>query len=164
MIDLTWEDRSPPLSDEQITGAELLLGVKFPNDYINCLKYNHGCQALETEYSLIVNNSKFEGGWGWGLILGLDLRKSESILRDLHWHPEGVIPISLDGGGNRICLDYRNSEIPKVVYCDTHLEDEENYVYLCETFTQLLEACYMPADDIEWRRKEGLYLPAYIES
>ena len=163
MKELTWEDRQAPLTDEQILGAELLLGVTFPEDYKACVKLNHGCQALESEYSLEVNGSTFDGGHGWGMILGLDPRNPESILGDLRWHPQGIVPISLDGGGNRICLDYRRSEVPTLVYYDTHLDEEDNYLPLCATFSQLVEACFIPEDVIVWRRKEGLYLPPYVE-
>lgn len=140
----------------------MLLGVSFPADYRLCLKENHACQALESDYSLSLNGRPFDGGWGWGLILGIDPRESESILKEIGQHPVGLIPISVDGGGNMILLDYRSSEVPSIAYYDAHLELGKNYIFLCSSFGELVDGCYISEDVIELRRREGLYLPSRV--
>lgn len=147
--EIHWEFTSPPLSDDMIRGAELLLGVKFPPDYAKCLKNYHGAQPLECEYVFETPDGTM---WGsFGILLTISPYKAENIFVCLHYtgSVRDVIPIVADGGGNYICLDYRNDEArthPQVVYYDHEEDVEQNLFYLCDSFSELLDMLYMPDD------------------
>ncbi len=147
--EIHWELTSPPLSEDVIRGAELLLGVKFSTDYFECLKDNHGAQPLECEYQLETPDGEM---WGsFGMLLTVSPYAVENVFSSLPYVGaiRDVIPIVADGGGNYICLDYRDDETrikPKIVYYDHEVEIEDNFFYLCDSFSELLESLYLPED------------------
>lgn len=149
--DIHWELTSSPLPDDIIKGAESLLGVKFPPDYAACLKYNHGAQPLECEYELETPDGKM---WGsFGMLLTVSPYEEDNLFSSLQYigSMRDVIPIVADGGGNYICLDYRDDETrahPKIVYYDHEVDVKYNFFYLCASFSELLESLYIP-DDVE---------------
>ncbi len=147
--ELTWEFTSEPLADEPIQGTELLFGVRFPADYRACLKQNHGAQPLASDYALETPGGKM---WGaFGMLLTISPSAQENIFVSLHYvgSVRDVIPIAADGGGNFICLDYRDDSSranPSVVYYHHEVNLEDNFFYLCASFSELLESLYIPDD------------------
>ena len=112
MIGFTKSDSG--LSDAQIHGAELILGVKFPHAYRETIKlYNdsHG------DVDFPIPESSHLGCMGhWLSILPWDEYSIWPLL--CNWSAHGmdklIIPFGEDGGGNLICFDYRETPNPKV--------------------------------------------------
>jgi len=55
-----------------------------------------------------------------------------------HGLPRELIPIGEDGGGNYVCLDYRQSDVPAVVVWYHELEGEEGIFPVVSTFDEFL--------------------------
>jgi hypothetical protein len=91
---IEWRDVKDPLSEELLQAAELILGVKFPFDYRECLRRYHGAMPVVRRYDVPSSPmGSFVGSFG--VLLSLDLRIDENIFamttfsKDL---PQGVSP------------------------------------------------------------------------
>ena len=104
--------------------------------------------------------------WGGiGMLLTVDPRENGNVFSLIPYFPKGIIPISDEGGGNFICLDYRHDNTnrsPKITYYDHEVDLERNFFYLCDSFQELLNASFIPDDVIEDRVENNLYLPDEI--
>lgn len=145
MTGLTWEYVEEAADLNEINKVEDILGVKFPEDFIQCAIINHG--AMPT-----LNTFDFEGYKGASVGELLSFNSSSSIyvlnifndIRDRL--SDRVIPIANDPGGNFICFDYRKKFVPTVVYWDHERAFEnpnQSVTYICETFTEFLNKLYI---------------------
>lgn len=141
---LTWESDNPPLGDEIITAAELILGVSLPDTYKDLAKKFPGGYPDLADFAV----KRGERTWGScvGALLSLDPRHSGNVYQHLrgqgskHGLPERVIPIADDGGGDLLCLDYRaGGSNPRVVYWAHDLGHEEGIVDMAESFDAFLD-------------------------
>ena len=135
---LVWKWTSDPLTEKMIVNAERALQVVFPADYRDCIRENHGGAPEPSGFSFVAANGH-QMSSQVSLLLTLDPREDENVLStvtDLTVEerlPTGLIPIINDGGGNLVCLDYREGE-PKVVY----LSLESEIVPLADNFTEFV--------------------------
>ncbi|MFO1041860.1 MAG: SMI1/KNR4 family protein [Planctomycetaceae bacterium] len=144
-MSVQWTHLTPvaPLPDDMITGAELLLGVKFPTDYRDCLRTNHCGYPSPSEFVVPVEGRPFRSSLG--TLLTIDPRAEYfNIFNYLppmaneHHLPPTIIPIAQDGGGDFVCLDYRQSSIPTIVYWHHEVSGVEGITPLAGTFSELL--------------------------
>jgi hypothetical protein len=141
---IEWQNASvDPLPENVLRGAELLFGVKFPDDYRECLRINHGGHPEPRDF--IIRGGTAYWGSCFAVLLSLDWRRPEnvwSVLSSLAVDgqlPLGLFPIAEDGGGDFICLDFRDDlAAPSVVYWSHEVSGDEGVVRVAGSFTELL--------------------------
>ena len=152
--EINWEryGDASSLPDNVIDGAELLLGVKFPDDYRQCVRSFHGCQPDACDFRAEAEGKPWHGGIGVLLTLDpftphnvFDVLSSLAIDQQL---PSKLVPIADDGGGNFLCLDYRRTSTPSVAFWFHEVGGDQAVVFVCDTFSQLLNMLYVPDDVI----------------
>ena len=138
-----WQNTREPLPERILRGAELLLGVEFPWDYRECVRLNHRGHPDP-------NTFRVEGittAWGScvGELLSPDPRAPENVWATIaHLYvdgplPDGLVPVTDDGGGDLVCLDYRGGpESPRVVYWSHEVGGVEGITPIADTFTAFL--------------------------
>lgn len=151
---INWErpDDAASLSDRVIDGAELLLGITFPDDYRDCVRSFHGCHPDATDFRADNNGQVWHGSVGVLLTLDpftpcnvFDVLSSLAVDQQL---PSSLIPVAEDGGGNYLCLDYRHSSTPSVAFWFHEVGGDDGAVFVCDSFSQLLDRLYVPDDVI----------------
>src|SRR5579871_1529605 len=133
---LEWQD-CKSVSDEAIRAVEARLGVRFPSDYVECVR-------------------RCDGGWpkphhfdypdpalgpvetSIGRFLSLDSTRKGNLLDVVEWLsdqlPAQVVPFADEPGGDFLCFDYRGGGAPAVVYWMHEREGEEAVAPLAPTF------------------------------
>lgn len=141
-------DPSPESIDAaQIAGAEQLLGVRFPAEYREVAK-NFGGSYGDAEFLV----DRPAGGFdrcSVGLVFSLLPQSRNSVYCVMagwaeHELSARIIPIAEDGGGNYLCLDYRNGDEPEVVFFFHELLGEEGLMTVCPTFAEFLTRMVEP--------------------
>jgi hypothetical protein len=143
---LTWDFATGPLDRAEIKALESEWGVKFPEDYVQCVLKNDGGSP-----SLMVFDFPGHPEAVFNNLLSFHDPEAEydsdgiretyrAVRRRL---PEGVYPIAGDPFGNLICFDYRDStDAPEVVFWDHEAPKKRAISRICATFTELLESLY----------------------
>ena len=138
---IEWLFSHEPVSEQDITSIESLLNIKFPRDYIECAKNNHGGNPIPQIYGFVGHQEAV-----FNSLLSLNPKENNYIL-DVYDNVKdrllsGVYPFADDPFGNLICFDYRNSDgISTVVLWDhesCHENLEKAIIPICKTFTELL--------------------------
>ena len=139
-------DRPPaPLPEDLIRGTELILGVRFPADYRECVRVNHGAYPSPNEFVVELDGREWRAGLG--PLLTLDPRASNGLFRMLgplsteHEMPHEIIPIAEDGGGDLVCLDYREDpshSSPRIAYWHHEVSGVDGLTPLAVSFSALL--------------------------
>jgi hypothetical protein len=140
---IEWQNTTDPLPDRMICGAEILFGVTFPGDYRECLRINHGGHPNHGDFTVRGVTSSWVSCIG--VLLSLDWRRPSNVwdvlasLAAERQLPEGVFPVSDDGGGDLLCLDFRGRPSdPVVVYWSHEVGGEDGVVPVAENFSELL--------------------------
>src|SRR5262249_53716607 len=141
---IEWQNApADPLPEHILRGAELLFGVKFPTDYRECVRVNHGGHPESRNFT--VRGTTTSWGSCLAVLLSLDWRRPEnvwSVLAGLavdEQLPDGLFPIAEDGGGDFLCLDFRGgSAAPTVVYWAHEVGGDEGVVPVAGSFAELL--------------------------
>ncbi|MGH0796950.1 hypothetical protein BWGOE3_09610 [Bacillus mycoides] len=145
------------VSKEYVIEVSLKIGVRFSEDYIECVMVNNGSAVMP--YVFEVNKVRRV----FGTLLSYDNSSSEYILKVYDNYkdtlPSEVIPFAFDPVGNLICFDYKNHEDNPIVVFWEHedawekealMESEgitaeeaeevarENVFYVASTFTEFL--------------------------
>lgn len=143
-----WEylgDHFAPLPEDVLRGTELVLGVRFPSNYRECVRVNHGAYPSPNQIAIELDGEEWRGRLG--LLLTLDPRAPEGLFRALqvlsseHGLPPEIVPIADDGGGDFVCLDYRDDPTrssPRIVYWHHELQGVDGLMPLAESFSELL--------------------------
>ena len=104
---IEWLFISKPVSEQDIASIESLLNIKFPRDYIDCAKENHGSNPSLQIYDF---NGHREAVFN--SLLSFNPESSNFILavyNDVKDRlPESIYPFADDPFGNLICFDYRS--------------------------------------------------------
>ena len=143
---LEWDDYKDPVDYNEIKKTESAIGINFPDDFIECVKIHHGADPTPQDFDFISN---FHGSLV-ETCLGrmLSLKDSENTLLDSYQNltihntlPVKVVPFAVDGGGDYICFDYRETKTnPSVVYWEHEAYPPEKAIsYLAPTFTDFLK-------------------------
>ena len=137
-----------PATDSQIRGAELLIGQSLP---VTCrwilARYGGACGHLE--FSVPWTSDLFSVGQ-WLSVLPWHSNNMWSVLScwPEHEMPLTAIPIGVDGGGNWLCLDYRETAIPRVAYYFAELQGPEGLFVLADDFDRWICALVPGLKDI----------------
>lgn len=141
---ISWEPyvwpQALPLKLNKLRSAEQRLGVRFPQDYVDCVLRHQG-QTPETftftygdGYRTVLNELyHFE--------LGPRTSSQQAAQKSLGMGgvPAGVVAIAGDPAGNHLCLDFRaDPAAPTVVILDYEAGDDNPLVPVAATFTELL--------------------------
>ncbi|CAM3914800.1 1,3-beta-glucan synthase regulator [Bacillus luti] len=149
MNNVTWIGvNKKEITDEHIQQVEQYLGVKFPNDFIECVKKYDGGYPRPKVFDI---QGLDESTFNDLLTLHIDdkysiVQKYENIKDRLM---DGVYPFTSDSFGNFICFDYRsNPESPTIIFWDHEEEEIEDSLYpVCSTFTELLNSLHAFEDE-----------------
>jgi hypothetical protein len=140
-----FESTAVGASPEQIAGAQALLGVRFPPAFLAVLQAYAGSYG-DAEFPVPGSTAVASiGHW-----LSLDPHQRESLWSSLscwqeHNLPRSVVPIAVDGAGNFLCLDYRVSSSPTVVFWYHKLSGEAGLQNIAPSFEQFMETLREPA-------------------
>lgn len=138
------------ITDEHVQQVEKYLGIKFPNDFINCIKKYDGGYPLPHTF-----NIQGQGADVFNKLLTFDLESKHSILQVYEDVKDRLInkiyPFARDPFGNLLCFDYRNDpQSPTVVFWDHEEEEVEEAIFpVCSSFTELLDSLYEFEDEDE---------------
>ena len=140
---ITWKYNRGPVSDKIVAGVEKTFNVKFPEDYIGCIKTNNGGRPDPRVFD-------FEGHGEavFSSLLHFDLKKKGSIT-SIYDHikkrlPNNVFPFASDSFGNYLCFDYRNSDSPIIVFWNHEIPGDAAIRSVCSSITELLGKLYSP--------------------
>ncbi|MBM7647504.1 hypothetical protein JOC78_000425 [Bacillus ectoiniformans] len=158
MTNLVWKYADDPVTGELIEKVGESLGVKFPHDYIECAKVNHGANVIPYRFDVEGIERAF------GTLLSYDEESSDNLVEEYGNYrntlPNDIIPFGVDPAGNLICFDYKgNTEEPTIVFWyhegawekEMLMEEEglteeqaeerarENVFYVADTFTEFLD-------------------------
>lgn len=129
----------------QIDGLELLLGVKLPESYRALLaRYNGAYGGAKFP----VPGTEYPGSIGlWCSVLPWDPESVWGILNiwEANHLPRALVPFGIDGGGDVLCFDYRESEAPSVVVWYHELSGADGVHQIAPSFTDFLKV--LRADD-----------------
>ena len=148
--DLTWFSDPNPAGEEDIRHAEHVLGQHFPSDFREFVKRFGGGFPDQTDFEF-EDDEKGTFYAAVGQFLAIGQRDEAHILGWMartEFLPDGLVPIALGGGGDYVCLDYRNAAIPSVVFWHhgrRGLPDEVSFV--SETFSDFISLLRVPADE-----------------
>lgn len=143
------ERSNETVTDNHIRGAEALLGIEFPDLYRSVIRRFSGSFG-DAEFRV---DRPLDGldVCGVGLILSLLPHSRNSIYTVMSaWEEHGLsprlVPIGEDGGGNYLCLDYRESDVPSVAFYFHELWGDDGIMKVCNSFDELLERITAPAE------------------
>ncbi len=147
--DIIWED-GEKISKGEITEVEAILGIKFPNDFVNVILDNDGGMPNLTAIDFNNEHEKVFSG-----LLSMSKNSEydyiiETFVDVKDRLNKGVIPFADDPFGNLYCFDYRrNPASSTIIYWDHELEpdDEDQFVFVADSFTDLLNRLYEPDEE-----------------
>jgi hypothetical protein len=148
---LIWEWASAPVDRSVIAAVEAAWGIRFPEDYVECARENHGGHPTNRKCF------DFRGRKGavFSDLLSFVAEGEKTTIVEMYncvkdRLPAGVFPFAGDPFGNLLCFDYRKTpEQPTIAFWNHEVafDDPERAVrYVCDTFTQLLNKLYNPEE------------------
>jgi hypothetical protein len=142
----TWFSTPVHCNEEAIRNVEQRLGVTLPQDYREFLATGGGGAPNETDFIINEPRGPFDASVGiflsaaddrYGILTTLTLVEPRRIT--------GLVPIAEGGGGDLVCLDYRNGSVPVMAYWHhgrCGLDDE--VVAFCDSFAEFLNLLRRP--------------------
>ncbi|HFK1459198.1 SMI1/KNR4 family protein [Bacillus pretiosus] len=149
MNHISWSEVSETkVTDKEIEQVEKYFGIKFPEDFIACVKkYDGGYPDPNSFYLPGQDENIFND------LLTFHIEDEYSIVQNYEDIKEELIdnvyPFANDPFGNFLCFDYRNNPAsPTIVFWDHEEEEIEKAIYpVCSTFTELLDSLRDFEDD-----------------
>ena len=139
---LRWHATRSPLPDDTIDQAERALRVSLPPAYRAIIGRFSGGYPEPNEFTVVAGDRSWVSGVG--VLLSLDRGDADNVFEYMNnlsvdaQLPSGVIPIADDGGGDLVCLDYRDSaQAPRVVYL-SHDTSHDAPIELAASFDDFL--------------------------
>lgn len=138
-IEIEWINKNKELSDTEIKYVEDILCIKFPDDYISCIKNNDGAYPVPDTFNIQDSEETLNN------LLSLHKYK-ENFLLQVYENVKDrmideIIPFARDPFGNLLCFDYRNNDQPTVVFWEHEkaFNNKKNAIsFICNTFSELL--------------------------
>ncbi|NBJ14839.1 MAG: SMI1/KNR4 family protein [Dehalobacter sp. 4CP] len=123
---------------KDIKRFEEIIHKVLPSDYKEIVgNYNGG----RPDKSAVMLQSKREVVFK--TLLSFNKEDKENIFAVYDWVgsqlQKGLIPFAIDPAGNYFCFDYNNNKNGSVVFWN---HENQQYILICNTFTQLLENMY----------------------
>lgn len=139
-----WDFAESPVSEDQIHKIESKLGIKFPTDYIECVKKNGGGTPTPEVFDA---GKRKEAVFGYLYSFHEDsnsyIMNAYNRYRDGRM-AKGLIPFADDAFGNEICFDFRkNQHNPTICFWDHEIAFENSgkaVFYICDSFTELINS------------------------
>lgn len=122
----------PPLTDDMVSTAESMLGVKLPSLFIDLLKIQNGGYTNGYAYPMTVETSWSENQVPlselFGIVTSQTIRTAQNILASAYMIEEWGLPdkqVLLTGDGHWwITLDYRKGDVPTVTWLDSECDQD----------------------------------------
>ncbi|WP_094229184.1 SMI1/KNR4 family protein [Methanolobus psychrotolerans] len=145
--EIEWLFVSRPAKDKEILEVEHILGIKFPDDYKECLKQNAGGSPEPNVFDFTKRKEAV-----FNRLFTCDPNDAYYYIPDNYKAIkdrliDDIYPIADDVFGNCICFDYREGKdkAPKVVFWDHEVayeSPEKAIYYICDSFIELLSKLY----------------------
>ncbi|MCX2824467.1 1,3-beta-glucan synthase regulator [Bacillus pseudomycoides] len=157
MTKIQWDFKRDEVSEKDSVEVSRKIGVAFPNDYIECVKINHGAYPEPEVFHVNGQERVF------GSLLKYNSESHTGIYNIYNEYkdtlPKELVPFGIDPARNLICFDYKNYEDNPIVVFWEHedawekeapMESEgitaeeaeevarENVFYVASTFTEFL--------------------------
>lgn len=150
---ITWKRCEPPVSDEIVDELERILKVTFPADFRHVMQHCHGGVPIDrSDFHFDHPTIGRPIRSGIGALMTLYPDATGGILTTLRLLaiddqlPDRVIPFADDGGGDMMCLDYReNPDIPKIVYWAHEEAKAQSLIPLANSFSEFLDQLLPPS-------------------
>jgi cell wall assembly regulator SMI1 len=147
---MIWEDCDPPIPLARVAQVERELGVAFPNDYRECVQHCSGGCPVRGLFAFDDPDIGLTGSCV-GILLSFVPNHDEGIVKTYKllapFLPQGAIPISDDGGGDFVCLDYSKGGAPTIGYWH---HGETRLVPLAKTFSDFLNMLHHESESPFW--------------
>ncbi len=151
---MTWTLCEPPVSERVIVEHERIFGVTFPGDFREVIQQCPGGHPVERTVFWMDHPEHGRLGSGLGALVTLEppddvdgMLWSANTLHHHHGVSCELIPIALDGGGDYMCLDFRESPThPGIVYWSHEAMPETSLAHLADSFTSFLEMLEPPEE------------------
>lgn len=138
---LEWLNCRTPIGEDVIGEAERRLGVRFPDSYRECVKNCHGGYPRQSDFTFQDRDIGMVTS-GIAQMLTFDVDDEENIVstreRLASQLPAGVIPITDDGSGDFVCLDFRGGGEPEVIYWHHERAEGESITRLAGDFESFM--------------------------
>lgn len=144
MIKVHWILKKPLVNKQQVANFEEKYHINFPSDFTKTVYENNGGRPRPNVFDSTVRKELVAKS-----LLSFDKDHMDNI-----WEtydslkenlPYGIIPFMSDQFGNYICFDYRNNEIPNVVFWDRELSNinsKNSFINVKDNFTNFLNSLY----------------------
>ncbi len=130
-----------PLEPDRLRAAEQRLGVRFPQDYVDCVLQHQG-QTPEP--------ATFRYGEGGSTVFNelyhfedspaTSSQRAAQESLETAGLPAGLVPFAGDPAGNHMCFDFReHAQTPTVVMLDHDAAGEDMLKSVAASFSELLE-------------------------
>lgn len=137
--EIEWINKNNELAEGEIKYVEDILGIKFPEDYIRCIKNNDGAYPVPDTFNIKNDEETLNN------LLSLHKDKGNFMLQVYENVKdrmlEKIIPFARDPFGNLICFDYSNDNQPTIVFWEHEkaFNDKEKAItFICNTFVEFL--------------------------
>lgn len=142
---LTWDGCGDPVDTAVLEEHEHALGFQLPGDLRAVLGRCHGGTPVERSDFEFYHPDLGDSDSGVGALVTLEADDVDSMLsvwRDLqafHGVPREIVPFATDGGGDFMCLDYREDPMnPRIVYWAHEADPDRAIAFLADSFTAFL--------------------------
>jgi len=137
--EIEWINKNEELDENEIKYVEDILYIKFPEDYISCIRNNDGAYPVPDTFNIQNDEETLNN------LLSLHKDKGNFLLQVYENVKdrmlEKIIPFARDPFGNLLCFDYRDDVQPTIVFWEHEraFNNKENAISLiCNTFSELL--------------------------
>jgi hypothetical protein len=135
--------KHPPLTDEMISTAEIILKVKLPILFIDLLKVQNGGYTKGFAYPMTVKTTWADNHVPlselFGIVTDNTIKTAQNILHSAYMTDEWGLPekqVLLTGDGHWwITLDYRNGDNPTIRWIDVECGQD---IHIAETFDDFI--------------------------
>jgi cell wall assembly regulator SMI1 len=141
MNNITWRYVSEKkITDKQIQQVEQYFGIKFPYDFIECVKRYDGGYPTPKVFDIPGQSANV-----FNDLLTFHIEDEYSIVQNYEEISDGfvdkVYPFANDPFGNFLCFDYRNSPAsPTIVFWDHEEELGSSIYYVAASFEEFLSS------------------------
>ena len=109
-VDFTWSGQRGHATDDLLDRREAAYGVRFPERYREMVIEHDGASIMDRTDFDVVDPQRGPDVRGFGQLLSYDARFGAQSVHSVHLDhaPSGVVPVTMDGMGEYVSLDYRN--------------------------------------------------------
>jgi hypothetical protein len=150
---LGFEDCWDTVSNVRISFLQKELGITFPTEFINCMKFCNGGTIKKSGFKYFDKESHKKRESSVGVFLCLAPNKYSDFYNDWknppEFFPEGLIAFAETGNGDSICFDYRqekNNSNPPIVYWNHEADIGKDVSLLANNFEEFLGMLKEPED------------------